>query len=76
VIIYNVEPALLHQPLSWGLVEINLFVMVGLPVVELTYRCIERPGLRMGARLAARFHRRDDARPPVQVMTGEAARAA
>ncbi len=75
---FNFEPVLLHNPWSYSMMEMNVFVLLGLPVVEVTYRYIERPGLRLGARLAARFHRRPlDVRPPVPAMATEgAARAA
>lgn len=55
LVIYHLMPRLFGNELSYGAVHAALFLALGLPVVELSYRFVEKPAIRLGGHLAARL---------------------
>jgi peptidoglycan/LPS O-acetylase OafA/YrhL len=53
LIIIRYAPWLPVRQIQFGLTEAGLFLLMTLPVVELTYRWVERPAIRLGARLTS-----------------------
>ena len=55
LIILHTAPWLFAHHLTSGFVHAVLFLATGLPIVEFSYRCVEQPAIRFGARFAARI---------------------
>jgi peptidoglycan/LPS O-acetylase OafA/YrhL len=53
LILLRFLPQLRYDGLTYGLVQAALFIALCVPVIELTYRWVEKPAIRLGLRLTS-----------------------